>query len=65
MFRQIILRLFPAERPLLGRWCLNDKTKNSWKIDMANIDNCGTCTFTKKNTSSEKNSTTKNHKNNS
>lgn len=30
---------------LLGRWCLNDKTKNNWKVDMANTDHCGTCSY--------------------
>jgi hypothetical protein len=29
---------------MLGRWCLKDKSKNYWKIDMANTDHCGTCT---------------------
>jgi hypothetical protein len=29
--------------PPLGRWCIKDKTKNNWKIDMANVDHCGTC----------------------
>jgi hypothetical protein len=44
MFKQIISRLFSVKTPVLGRWCLIDKTKNHWKIDMANIDHCGTCT---------------------
>ena len=43
MLKQIMTRFFPAKRLMLGRWCLNDKTKNLWKIDMANIDHCGTC----------------------
>ncbi len=30
---------------LLGRWCILNKNKNKWKIDMANIDNCGTCSY--------------------
>jgi Zn ribbon nucleic-acid-binding protein len=46
MFKQFILQFFPAKRPMLGRWCLHDKTKIPWKIDMANIDHCGTCAFT-------------------
>ena len=29
--------------PPLGRWCIKDKSKNNWKIDMANVDHCGTC----------------------
>jgi hypothetical protein len=36
--------LRPANHiPPLGRWCIKDKTKNNWKIDMANVDHCGTC----------------------
>jgi len=31
--------------PLLGRWCIKDKSKNGWKIDMANVDHCGTCSY--------------------
>jgi hypothetical protein len=31
--------------PLLGRWCNIDKSKNNWKIDMANTDHCGTCSY--------------------
>ena len=50
MFKQIIKSFLSAKRPLLGRWCLNDKTKNHLKIDMANIDHCGTCTFAKEKT---------------
>lgn len=45
MFTQLILRFFPTKRLVLGRWCLHDKSKNHWKIDMANIDHCGTCTM--------------------
>lgn len=29
----------------LGRWCIKDKSKNNWKIDMANVDHCGTCVY--------------------
>lgn len=43
MFTHRILRLLSVKRPLLGRWCLHDTTKIHWKIDMANIDHCGTC----------------------
>ena len=32
--------------PLLGRWCNRDTSKNNWKIDMANTDHCGTCSYT-------------------
>ena len=55
MLRKIIIRFLYAERPLLGRWCLNDKSKNNWKIDMANIDHCGTCKFKQEKHITEKN----------
>jgi hypothetical protein len=29
----------------MGRWCHVDKSKNDWKVDMANTDHCGTCSF--------------------
>ena len=41
------VRFFATKRPMLGRWCLHDTTKHSWKADMANIDHCGTCTLSK------------------
>lgn len=28
---------------LLGRWCRTDKRLNDVKVDLANIDHCGTC----------------------
>ena len=31
--------------PILGRWCNMDKTKNNLKVDMANTDHCGTCSY--------------------
>ena len=31
--------------PLLGRWCILNKEFNNRKIDMANIDHCGTCHY--------------------
>jgi hypothetical protein len=40
-----IFRRLNAIKPILGRWCLNDKSKNNWKIDMANVDHCGTCSY--------------------
>jgi hypothetical protein len=43
MIKNIIQRLFSARPTLLGRWCLRDKSKIHWKIDMANMDHCGTC----------------------
>jgi hypothetical protein len=43
MLTQIFRRLIKAKPILLGRWCHKDKSKNDWKIDMANMDHCGTC----------------------
>lgn len=41
-----IYRFLRSIKPApLGRWCLNDKSKNNWKIDMANTDHCGTCSY--------------------
>jgi hypothetical protein len=41
-----IYRFLQSIKPTpLGRWCLNDKSKNNWKIDMANTDHCGTCSY--------------------
>ena len=31
--------------PILGRWCILNKEYNNRKIDMANIDHCGTCSY--------------------
>jgi hypothetical protein len=31
--------------PMLGRWCVLNKHHNNRKIDMANIDHCGTCYY--------------------
>lgn len=31
--------------PILGRWCILNKEYNNRKIDMANIDHCGTCHY--------------------
>ena len=53
MFKQFVMRLFSEKRPILGRWCLHDKSKNHWKIDMANIDHCGTCVVTQEKTTDE------------
>ncbi len=38
-------RQFVKETPLLGRWCLKDESKNGWKIDTANTDHCGPCSY--------------------
>jgi len=45
MLEHIFRRLHAIKPIPLGRWCLNDKTKNNWKIDMANMDHCGTCSY--------------------
>lgn len=45
MFKHIVSRLSSINLNPLGRWCLKDKSKNNWKIDMANIDHCGTCSY--------------------
>lgn len=41
------LRALRPSNPIapLGRWCIKDKSKNNWKIDMANTDHCGTCSY--------------------
>lgn len=31
--------------PMLGRWCILNREYNNRKIDMANIDHCGTCKY--------------------
>jgi hypothetical protein len=36
-------------KPVLGRWCISSREYNNRKIDMANIDHCGTCYYVKKN----------------
>jgi hypothetical protein len=45
MLRRIYHFLNTIKPIPLGRWCLNDKSKNNWKIDMANTDHCGTCSY--------------------
>ena len=45
MLSRILNRLRTAEPPPLGRWCLKDKSKSDWKIDTANTDHCGTCSY--------------------
>jgi len=48
MFRKLF-RLFVIREPsLLGRWALTDMKKNKIKIDWANIDHCGTCSYEEK-----------------
>jgi hypothetical protein len=36
------------EPSVLGRWALTDMKKNKIKIDWANIDHCGTCSYEEK-----------------
>jgi hypothetical protein len=48
MFRRIFNTLRGIHPPPLGRWCLKDKSKNNWKIDTANTDHCGTCSYENK-----------------
>jgi len=31
----------------LGRWCRTEKTLNDIKVDLANVDHCGTCLHNK------------------
>ena len=45
MLRRILNHLSTVEPPPLGRWCLKDKSKSDWKIDTANTDHCGTCSY--------------------
>lgn len=32
----------------LGRWCRTEKPLNDIKVDLANMDHCGTCAYEKK-----------------
>jgi hypothetical protein len=32
-----------SELKLLGRWARCGERQSNWKVDMANIDHCGTC----------------------
>jgi hypothetical protein len=45
MYRRIFNFFRGNAIPPLGRWCLKDKSKNNWKIDSANTDHCGTCSY--------------------
>ena len=47
MIERIFRNLREIKLNPLGRWCLNDKSKTNWKVDMANIDHCGTCSYHK------------------
>jgi hypothetical protein len=47
------LRRLTSAPVLLGRWCRTDKKLNDIKVDLANVDHCGTCVHEKiKNTKS-------------
>ena len=37
--------IIESNTPILGRWKLDTKQSTKLKIDMANTDHCGTCTF--------------------
>jgi len=37
--------LIETNSPILGRWKLDTNKSTKLKIDMANTDHCGTCTF--------------------
>ncbi len=39
-----MFKTLPSKIPL-GRWERTTHVKNNLKIDMANIDHCGTCSF--------------------
>jgi hypothetical protein len=45
MLQRIFRRMQKIKPIALGRWCLNDRSKNNLKVDMANIDHCGTCSY--------------------
>jgi hypothetical protein len=45
-FLQKFLRLRSIPIPL-GRWCRTDKVLNDVKVDLANVDHCGTCVHEK------------------
>jgi hypothetical protein len=45
---EVIFRRLKALRPMhapprLGRWCRTEKPINDRKVDLANMDHCGTC----------------------
>jgi hypothetical protein len=45
-FIQTLKKLRPTP-VLLGRWCRTDKNLNDVKVDLANVDHCGTCVHEK------------------
>jgi hypothetical protein len=49
MFQKLV-KFMPRFYPtpvLLGRWCRTDKPLNDIKVDLANMDHCGTCNHDK------------------
>jgi len=49
MFRKLVRIFITMKEPsVLGRWALTDMKKNKIKIDWANIDHCGTCSYEEK-----------------
>jgi len=50
MFRRLIRIFIMTKKPsVLGRWTITDMKKNKIKIDWANVDHCGTCSYEVKN----------------
>ena len=46
MIERIIRSMFRhTPKPLLGRWERTSTHQNKIKIDLANTDHCGTCTY--------------------
>jgi hypothetical protein len=46
MFRKLFrIFIISREPALLGRWSLTDMKHNKIKIDWANVDHCGTCSY--------------------
>ena len=39
----MLKRFFRSELKHLGRWARSGEIQSNWKVDMANIDHCGTC----------------------
>ena len=60
-YTQMFRRIFKVttEKICLGRWECTGMKQNTIKIDWANIDHCGTCTYGSLEKSSETTDTTK------
>lgn len=50
MFHKVFRYLREIPAVPLGRWKRTDKLKNNLKIDWANVDHCGTCSYLEKKT---------------